>query len=336
MEISNSSTSYALGDFLSYTESILFPAIFIVAGLMNLSVVIGVPKVDISKSTKIIMIYQCCNNILGLGVNSIYDTLVILNRGYAEKVDVFWHKLPGSLTLGAVYSGMALLLFIAVERLAFVYFPLWSRDYFNVKVTLLCLSVCILFGFAWGFHALFDCCVFEYSLKLGKWLYSASKSSIQAQAVLITMASFSILTTVIYAAAAIKLLLIKKKKTKQLLPSLSLQISNQTGIAHNVNASSMTNGEKSELRVKQQKNEMSKEKKVFIQFAIITGVWCVYSIMFNIIQQIPSVSLAFFMLLLISSLPYYLNITFSSEYRKLLSRLNAFEWFYIPLIRWYI
>ncbi len=274
-----------LKDVIKQIEANLFPTVFVIATLLNVAVIVGLVKAKVHISTKMLMIYQACNNVIGLGANGIYYPIVINYGGYPEPLPSIWHNLPGAFTLGAIYSGMAILLFIAVQRVCFLFFPMWGPDAFTIKVTLRGIIACMLFGFAWAIHCLWDCCRFEYSLTLGKWLYSAQMAQIQGKAVLVTMAVFPIATSLLYMAAGVKLVYLKHKSHK-------VDATVHVEFANHSNLQGISFVEQNvHLHPKPLKHTGSsaKERKILLQFAIISVVWCVYSTMFNIIQQIPSV-----------------------------------------------
>lgn len=268
-------------------ESIMFPIVFVCAATLNICVILGLLKNKLHISTKMLMVYQACNSIIGLGANGIYYPLVINNLGYPETVPSIWHNLPGAVTLGAIYSGMAVLLLIALQRVAFLYLPIWSREGLNVQNTLSGILACALFGMAWGVHSLFNCCRFEYSLSLGKWLYSAEMAQIQGKAVLVTMAVFPIATSLCYIAAGVKLILIKRKNR---IHEIAMDVHTEAMSNQPVSTVAHSGPQSKSITQAQHRREAARERKVLAQFAIISAVWCIYSTMFNIIQQIPSVS----------------------------------------------
>lgn len=285
---SNISQTLALKQAIKDVESILFPIVFVIAGSLNIAVIVGLIKTKVHISTKMLMIYQACNNIIGLGANGIYYPIVINYGSYPETFPSIFHNLPGAFTLGAIYSGMAVLLFIAVQRVCFLFLPMWAPEAFTVKVTMGGIVSCVLFGFAWAIHCLFECCRFEYSLTLGKWLYSAEMAQIQGKAVLVTMAVFPIATSLCYIVAGVKILHVKHKSYQATGHFQEEQFAiSSIPLSHNRQGVTFV---QPNHHLTKHAGIAAKERKILLQFAIISVVWCVYSTMFNIIQQIPSVS----------------------------------------------
>lgn len=276
-------------------EGVVFPLIFTIGATACILVIIGVIRTKLHTSTRMLIVYQAANSIIGLGANGIYYALVIHNGGYVESPESLLHNLPGAFAIFAIYSGMLVLLLIAVQRNLFLFLPVWARNELNGRKTALALffgAFCV--GTAYFVLTMFPCCMLEYNLALGKWFYSAEKAAQEAKASLVVTTTVPLLTFLLYVIAGVKLVLMKRKKAHKITTAVEVhsifQEMHQLELINNV--ASFTGGyaPNSILALQHQKKEQAREARILLQFGIISAAWIAYSISFNVVQQIPEVS----------------------------------------------
>lgn len=154
-EFRNNSTSEL------YYVIITYPSLALIGIVFNLLIVFALPQTNINRSTSMLMIAQTLNNALGLLVNGLlvpwqYCDPEMFNNSIGQ-------KLPGILTLFAVFTGVAICGSLSFNRFVFIWFPVKAANFFTNKVMAVLLGFPVSLGIIFATTSAFDCCLYGYN-----------------------------------------------------------------------------------------------------------------------------------------------------------------------------